>query len=601
MFQTPKAVTLRRRSHVAGTVAVALTAGVALLAAVETSVAATSTIAVNGATKYQTIEGFGASEGMGQASSLRDDASTTAQKQAMDLLYDRTTGAGLSILRTVLPSDTTHSILRADPGGPEAPPVYIWDRDNLGQVWFAVRARNYGLTTFYASADGAPEFMRTDSRGGALCGVPGTACPSGDWRQAYADYLVKYAKLYDQEEIPLTHLGLTSQPDASTDSEAMVMTPEQAADLVKVVGPTLRTSGLDLRLSCCEPHGWGNAGEYAAAINGDPAARSLVDVYAGHGYGVTPYYAMNTSGRPGWLTEWADDGTWTDAWDDGTPGSGFAWAQHLHTGLISAQLSAFLYRFGVSSTGTNDGLVRQEGSTITPSKRLWAFANHSRFVRPGAVRISSTTSDGNLRTSAFRNADGSVAVVVLNEATTSVPAALTIQNAGLRDAATVVPYVTDASRNTAAQTPLSAVGGSFDASVPARALVTYVIAASDGTPVVTTSSYKPTPTTAVCTVAYRLTSEWTGGFQASLTITNQRTTALLKWQLAFTFPADQLITQAWSANYTQKDASVVMSNAAENGRISPGGSVTVGFIGTWSQGNTLPSQFTLAGVPCAVV
>lgn len=35
-----------------------------------------------------------------------------------------------------------------------------------------------------------------DSNGGSLCGVPGTNCTSGDWRQAYADYLVKYIQFY---------------------------------------------------------------------------------------------------------------------------------------------------------------------------------------------------------------------------------------------------------------------------------------------------------------------------------------------------------------------------------------------------------------------
>ncbi|RAS70819.1 hypothetical protein C8D87_1011120 [Lentzea atacamensis] len=42
------------------------------------------------------------------------------------------------------------------------------------------------------------------------------------------------------------------------------------------------------------------------------------------------------------------------------------------------------------------------------SKRLWAMANYSRFIRPNATRIGATTSDGNLLLSAFRNSDGSV-------------------------------------------------------------------------------------------------------------------------------------------------------------------------------------------------
>ena len=35
-----------------------------------------------------------------------------------------------------------------------------------------------------------------DFGGGSLCGVTGTNCSTGDWRQAYADYLVKYIQFY---------------------------------------------------------------------------------------------------------------------------------------------------------------------------------------------------------------------------------------------------------------------------------------------------------------------------------------------------------------------------------------------------------------------
>ncbi len=31
-----------------------------------------------------------------------------------------------------------------------------------------------------------------DANGGSLCGVGGATCSSGDWKQAYADYLVRY-------------------------------------------------------------------------------------------------------------------------------------------------------------------------------------------------------------------------------------------------------------------------------------------------------------------------------------------------------------------------------------------------------------------------
>ena len=35
-----------------------------------------------------------------------------------------------------------------------------------------------------------------EANGGSLCGTPGATCSSGDWRQAYANYLLQYASYY---------------------------------------------------------------------------------------------------------------------------------------------------------------------------------------------------------------------------------------------------------------------------------------------------------------------------------------------------------------------------------------------------------------------
>jgi O-glycosyl hydrolase len=54
----------------------------------------------------------------------------------------------------------------------------------------------------YADAWSAPGYMKTngnDANGGTLCGLSGARCSSGDWRQAYADYLVRYVPETEME------------------------------------------------------------------------------------------------------------------------------------------------------------------------------------------------------------------------------------------------------------------------------------------------------------------------------------------------------------------------------------------------------------------
>jgi glucuronoarabinoxylan endo-1,4-beta-xylanase len=69
--------------------------------------------------------------------------------------------------------------------------------------------------------------------------------------------------------------------------------------------------------------------------------------------------------------------------------------------------------------------------------------------------------------------NGSVAVVVLNTATTAQTATFA-GTGGFR----ATPYLTDATHDTAAQGAIPVVHGSFTAALPPRSLVTYDIPAS---------------------------------------------------------------------------------------------------------------------------
>jgi endo-1,4-beta-xylanase len=100
-----------------------------------------------------------------------------------------------------------------------------------------------------------------------------------------------------------------------------------------------------------------------------------------------------------------------------------------------------------------------------------------------------------------------------------------------------------------------------------------------------------------CHVVYTK-SEWTGGFTANVTINNTGTSAINGWQLAFTFPGDQKVTNAWNATVAQSGTSVTATNLSYDATISPGGSTSFGFQGTWTSNDTSPSSFSLNGTAC---
>lgn len=124
-------------------------------------------------------------------------------------------------------------------------------------------------------------------------------------------------------------------------------------------------------------------------------------------------------------------------------------------------------------------------------------------------------------------------------------------------------------------------------------------------PPTTTVPPQPAPTTTrpatrICAVAYRITGQWPGGFQANVTLRNTGRTAINGWTLRWTFADGQTVNGMWNATPRQSGATVNAANAAYNAQIPAGGSVTIGFNGSVRGGNSAPGAFTLNGESCSV-
>ncbi|MEU9556428.1 cellulase family glycosylhydrolase [Streptomyces fumanus] len=101
-----------------------------------------------------------------------------------------------------------------------------------------------------------------------------------------------------------------------------------------------------------------------------------------------------------------------------------------------------------------------------------------------------------------------------------------------------------------------------------------------------------------CKVDYTVTSQWTGGFQAGVKITNLGD-PVSNWTLKFTLPdAGQKLAQGWNATWSQSGSTVSATNLDWNRTLATGGSADLGFTGTFTGSNPKPSAFTLNGVAC---
>ncbi len=476
---------------------------------------AASAVSIDGKVHYQEIDGFGGADAFLTSSLIHGSSGLTpAQTQAiLDDLFSRQTGAGFSIVRneigaltTGATGDNVPSIEPNAPSGPNATPTYVFNPKDPhadgDQLWFSQSAQKYGVRQFIGDAWSAPEFRKTNGSlvgGGFLCGETGsgaTPCASGDWRQAYANYLTQYARFYHEAGINLNYIDYVNEPDFTAGYVSMnfdVTTASslynrgtidpampQNIDFIKnYLGPTLRKSGLPTKVACCDATAFAQTNTFMNGILADPQASANLGLVTSHAYYTAPNGLVSTpittDGQHVWETETSTFDAFDAAWDDGSDASGFQWANNLWSALTQANVNAFLYWWFAennASNSDNEGLINVNGSTYTVSARLWAFANYSRFIRPGAVRIGDITNDATLETSAFRNRDGSTVVVVLNTGTSDTSTTFALSHAG-GDVA--VPYLTNGTNNTARQTALRVHHGTFSATIPARSLVTYVI------------------------------------------------------------------------------------------------------------------------------
>jgi glucuronoarabinoxylan endo-1,4-beta-xylanase len=143
-----------------------------------------------------------------------------------------------------------------------------------------------------------------------------------------------------------------------------------------------------------------------------------------------------TTGKPLWMTEFSNysgafsgrrAGTWEEA---------LAWARHMHLALVEGECSAVLF-WGLYFDKKGEALVyakenKAEKYEITP--KFYTSKNYFRFVRPGAVRVACSPSEGRLECSAFWHDERrELVVVVINPGKAEHHAALSVKGLAAPD------------------------------------------------------------------------------------------------------------------------------------------------------------------------
>jgi O-glycosyl hydrolase len=159
-------------------------------------------------------------------------------------------------------------------------------------------------------------------------------------------------------------------------------------------------------------------------------------------------------------------------------------ARVMHGDLAIVNVSGWSWWLALSPHDYKDGLLYTDwkkagdSETVLASKTLWAVGHHSRFVRPGMVRVAIEGAPlqdhaGLLATAYHDSARGTIAIVYVNSGAAAVAVRLDIANLKTR------PKMQSAYLTSAAPgNDLRALGADEygkTISIPARALVTVVL------------------------------------------------------------------------------------------------------------------------------
>jgi glucosylceramidase len=380
--------------------------------------------------RFQEVFGFGGAV-TDAVAEVHAKLTPAAQQAFLTAYFDPRAGLGYSVLRT-----TIHS---SDFGSGSY--TYVRDGDRtlasfsiapdlklrvplLRAALAAGRAHGTDMRVF-ASPWSAPAWMKSNA---SMVGG-GSLLPA--YRDTWARYVVRFIQAYEQAGVPLWGLSVQNEPMAKQTWESMVFSAEEETRfLADHLGPALQAAGLGNKKIIVWDHNRDLLPQRAAHILSDPKARPYI---WGVGY---HWYETWAGGQPMHRNVAAVHEAWPDVnllMTEGCiehfdPARLQDWANGERYG---SQMIADLNAGGTGWVDWNMLLDSRGGPNhknnfcfaplhasgdgelvFTPI--YTAIGHFSRYIRPQARRVSAATSRSVLDATAFRNADGSLAVVVMN-------------------------------------------------------------------------------------------------------------------------------------------------------------------------------------------
>lgn len=384
---------------------------------------------VNPKKLFQTLLGIGGAITDASAE-VFDQLPIEKQNEFLTAYYDKDKGIGYSLCRTPIhSSDFSNGSFTYIEEGDKDLKTFSIAHDRTYRIPLIKKAIETagGSLLLYASPWSPPAFMKDNNnmlQGGKL--LP-------EYFDAWALYYAKFIKAYEAEGMPIWGITIQNEPMAVQRWESCIYTAEEERDFLKNhLGPTLEREGLGDKKIVVWDHNRDLINHRANTIFEDPEAAKYAWGIGFHWYetwaGGDPMFSNLGNIKESFPTK---NLLFTEGCQEGFRSDRYQYWQH-----AERYGRSIINDFNNGTVGWTDWniLLNQEGGPnhvgnfcfapihgdtetgdliYTPT--YFYIGHFSKFIRPGAKRISTVSSRSHLLSTSFVNEDKSMVNVIMNQ------------------------------------------------------------------------------------------------------------------------------------------------------------------------------------------
>jgi glucosylceramidase len=369
-------------------------------------------------TTYQSIDGFGYTVTQASAYVMMTQLNTTQRSALLTELFDPSNGIGISFIRIGIgATDLSTGVYTYDDVASGTDVTMSQFSLNGPDLTYLIPVLKEILAVapsvkIIATPWSAPKWMKSNNSfvGGNL---------STAYYDAYATYFVKYLQAMSAQGINIYAITPQNEPENPNNNPSMTMTSTEQTNFILKLAPAITNAGFSTKIIVFD-HNCDNTSYPTSVLTG--AAASYTDGAAFHLYAGS-ISAMSTvhnaTGKNVYFTEQFTSSTGNFSGDLGWHmqnvmiGGLNNWAKTALEWNLATNSTFGPYTSGGCTTCLGALTINSGGYTRNVS--YYIVAHMSKFIRPGALRVSSTSSSTNLVAAGFVNnsTNGSSKVLVV--------------------------------------------------------------------------------------------------------------------------------------------------------------------------------------------